>query len=222
MPESTFLSVSLLSLSLRSTSPISSVSHLLVSLRFLKLCLSFYIPPLLSLLFSPSFCLPGPFSFTLSPYLHTPLFSCFSCSLSSLPFSLSIFPYPSVSLSLSFSFLSLFFRSPSLPAFPSVSVLFSSPRPLSLYLSLTVPAALPPPPPPHPGRFAAVSWRTDNLAAAAAPAPPPPSPSRPGQQEKGAELRATGGGGVRVWGSDGWPALDRGQVSPGACALRGS
>lgn len=170
--ESTPLSVSPLSLSPRSTSPVPSVSHPLVSL-FLELCL-FYIP-LLSLLFPPSFCLPGPFSFTLSPYLRVPLLS---SPLAPFPLSPSVSVSPSflsfcVSFPLAVSPLPLLLYL-HLPLLFSVS--FSFPRPLSLSLSLPLPLAPPPPPPPHPCRFAAVSWRTDNLAAAAAPAPPPSLP----------------------------------------------
>lgn len=176
-------SVFLFSVSPRSVSPIPSVSHPLVSL-FLELCLSFYIPLRLSPLSLP-FCRTGPFSFPLSLRLSLP-----TSPLFSFPLLLSLLsPFQSlVSLHLSLPF------SESLPLYPHLSLLFSlslslslsslSPRvSTSLWLYPSRPP-LPPPPPPHPGRFAAVSWRTDNLAAATAPAPPPslPIPAWAGQR----------------------------------------
>lgn len=95
----------------------------------------------------------------------------------SLPLALSSVS-PFVSVPQSFLPLICLFPSlsPSLPAFLSLP-LFSP--------SLCVFPSLPPPPPrppnPHLNGFAAVSWRTDNLAAAAARAPPLlPSPPNPG------------------------------------------
>lgn len=131
---------SLFSVSLRSVSPIPSFSHPLVSL-FLELCLSFYIPLYLSLLFSPSFCLPGPFSFPLSLRLSlppSPLFFLFPpLAFFALSFSLSLH------LSIPFS--------ESVPLHPDlflVFCLFPFPRPLpvSLHLCGSTPRVPPPPP----------------------------------------------------------------------------
>lgn len=128
-------SVFLFSVSPLSVSPIPSVCYHVVSL-FIELCLSVYIPLRLSLLFSPSFCFPRPFSLPESlslptskpPLLFFPLALSLSVSLHlSLPFPVSLPLYPHLSLLL------------------SLSLSLSSPSP-RLYLSQTLPLAPPRPP----------------------------------------------------------------------------
>lgn len=96
------------------------------------------------------------------------------------------------------------------PFFASLPLPHLSPLPslcVPPFLALPVCRSLSPPAarrrPSTPARFAAVSWRTDNLVAAAAPAPPPP-PSDPGPgPTRGGGARAPSAG---VRGSGGMPA----------------
>lgn len=123
---------------------------------------------------------------------------------------LSVSPYFSFLLFLPSSLLPCVPPPRCAPFFASLPLPHLSPLPslcVLPFLALPVCRSLSPPAarrrPSAPARFAAVSWRTDNLAAAAAPAPPPP-PSDPGPGP-------TRGGGARapcagVRGSGGMPA----------------